>query len=476
MTEQLPEKGKTKMGLWTLVMLIFVPTFGFTNITSNGVALGPAAIPSWIIVCVLYFLPMTAIIAELASANQDKRGGIYSWVESSLGPTWAFLGTWSYFVATLFYLQYVFARIPIIASWALYGENMFNDDNVVYFTVLQMFLCIALTWIASLGVKNFSKLSSVAGQLTFLITGLFIFFAFYAYFTGTPSASVLNRETLTPDFSTSYFSTFAWLLLAVAGAEVAGPYINQVDNPTRNFPRGVIIATILIGVAYVGGSLAVSLVASPEVLKEADLKDAIYVVHVILAENLGLNGQTVVRIYSVILLVASIAAYVIWIESPLRTMFADVPKGTFPKFLTRMDAKGNLTNALWTQAGIVIALIAIPLLGIKGIDSFFELITNLSALSTVIPYVILAAAYLAFRLKKTPAPFTMIKSNRVAVPVALVTILVSIAAFFGAGLDYYVGAETNAEAIKAILMTYGGPLVLIAVGFALSAANKARTK
>lgn len=26
----------------------------------------------------LYFLPLTAIIAELASVNQDKRGGIYS--------------------------------------------------------------------------------------------------------------------------------------------------------------------------------------------------------------------------------------------------------------------------------------------------------------------------------------------------------------------------------------------------------------
>ena len=102
--------------------------------------------------------------------------------------------------------------------------------------------------------------------------------------------------------------------------------------------------------------------------------------------------------------------------------------------------------------------------------------TNLSTLSLVIPYVILAAAYFVFRLKKISAPFTMLKSNRLAATVALITVAVGMAGFFGAGIDYYVGAETRTEAIKAVLMVYGGPLVLIALGFGLTAANRARTK
>ena len=476
MTEHKTAMNKSNLSLWTLVMLIFVPTFGFNNITQNGVALGPAAIPSWIIVCVLYFLPLTAIIAELASANQDKKGGIYSWIECSLGPKWAFLGTWSYFISSLFYLQMVFARIPIIISWMLFGENRFNDQNVFLLPWMSIFLCIALTWIANQGVKTFSKLSTLAGKLTFLIRGLFIFFAFLGYFTGTPSATELNRETLTPDFSISYFATFSWLLFAVAGAEVAGPYIKEVDNPPRNFPRGVLLATMLIGVAYVLGSIAVSLVASPEVLAKAELKDAIYVVHIILAENWGLSGKVVIHLYSAIFLISSVAAYVVWIESPIRVMFAGVPKGTFPEFLTRTDKQGNFSNALWTQAGIVIVLITIPMVGLDSIDSFFRLVTNLSTLSLVIPYVVLAAAYFVFRLKRTPAPFTMFKSNHLAATVALITVVVSIFGFFGAGIDYYVGAETRSEAIKAVLMIYGGPLILIALGFGLIAANRVRTR
>ncbi|NQV41185.1 MAG: amino acid permease [Candidatus Marinimicrobia bacterium] len=452
-------------------MLIFVPTFGFNNITTNGVALGPAAVPSWILVCIFYFLPLTAIIAELASVNKNKRGGIYSWIAYSLGHRWAFFGTWSYFISNLFYLQFVFARIPVMASWALFGENRFTDANVSLLPYYSILLCLMLTWIASRGVKTFSKLSNLGGKLTFAVTGGFIVFAFIAYFRGTPSATEFSVESMMPDFSTSYFATFSWLLLAVAGAEVAGTYIDKIENPLRNFPRGVIMATMLVGAAYILGSLAVSLVASPEVLSEAGLKDAIFVVHKLLAESLGINGELVVRLLALIFLLTSMAAYVVWIESPLRAMFSEVPEGTFPEVLTRKDAEGGMTHALWIQAGVVIILIAIPLIGLESIDSFFRLITDLTALSLVIPYMILAAAYLVFRMNNDPGPFTMMRSNRLAKSVATGTLIISIAAFFGAGIDYYVDAETGWEAAKAIMMTYGGPIVLIALGYGLTHFN-----
>ena len=470
------QDGGKGLNLWTLVMLIFVPTFGFNNITTNGVALGPAAVPSWMLVCIFYFLPLTAIIAELASANKGKKGGIYSWIACGLGDRWAFFGTWSYFIANLFYLQYVFSRIPVMSSWALFGENRFSDQNVTILPWLAIVLCLALTWVASRGVKYFSKLSSIGGKFTVLATGSFILFAFYAYATGTPSASEWTMETTIPDFSTSYFATFSWLLFAVAGAEVAGTYIHKIDNPIKVFPRGVLIATMLVGVAYIVGSIAVSLVASPEVLQEAGLKDANYIVYMILAESLGISGKAVVQIYSAVLVLTSVAAYVVWIESPIRAMFADIPDGMFPKYLTTQDKTGSFANALWTQAGIVVVLIALPLIGLESIDAFFRLITDLSALSLVIPYIILAAAFLAFRRKHAPGPFTMLRSNMLATVVAVMTVVISIAGFFGAGLDYYVDAETGAEAAQAIALTYGGPILLIAVGYGITHFNKKSDK
>ena len=158
-------------------MLIFVPTFGFGNIASNAVALGPAAIPSWLIVALLFFLPLSIMIAELSSANKDKEGGLYTWIECSIGPRWAFIGTWSYFVANLFYLQMVFARIPVMVSWTLFGENRFNDANAYLLPWIGLGLAVVLTYIATTGVKRFSKISDLGGKLTLAVTVIFILFA-----------------------------------------------------------------------------------------------------------------------------------------------------------------------------------------------------------------------------------------------------------------------------------------------------------
>ncbi|GFR35540.1 amino acid permease [Thermobrachium celere] len=461
-----------KLGLWTLVMLTFVPTFGFGNITSNAVVLGPAAIPSWFIVSVLFFFPLSIMIAEISSANQDKEGGLYAWIESSLGPKWAFIGTWSYFIANLFYLQMVFARIPVSTSWALFGENRFTDQNAYLLPYLSIVLAILLTFIATRGVKRFAKLSDFGGKFTLAATVIFIVFAIVGYLTGTPSATQFTAENTIPKFDVSYFATFSWLLFAVAGAEVAGTYIKEVDNPEKTFPKAVIIATIFIALAYIIGSVAVCLVASPEVLESANLKDAGYIVYKILAENWGINGKIVVQLYAFIFTITSIAAYIVWIESPIRAMFAEVPEGTFPRFLTAKSEDGTLKNALWVQCAIVIILILVPLLGIESIDAFFKLLYDLSALSLVVPYIILIVAYISFRKKNMDAPFKFFKTNSSAMVFSWIALILSIAGFIGAGFDYVLGSESTSEAIKLVFKTYGGPIILILFGYLIAFGGK----
>ena len=467
---------RKKITLWTLVLLIFVPTFGFGNITQNAVYLGPAAIPSWIIVALLYFLPLSIIIAELASANKEKEGGLYNWIECGIGEKWAFIGTWSYYIANLFYLQMVFARIPIMISWAIFGENRFSDSQANLLIIFSLVLSIILTFIASKGVDRFSKISDLGGKFTLAATGTFILFAILGPFAGTPSATVFTAENVIPVFDITYFATFSWLLFAVAGAEVAGTYIQDVENPNRTFPKGVLIATALIAFAYIVGSLAVNMIASPEVLEAEGLKNAGYIVYRILADNWGLNGSVIVRIYAAIYTVTSIAAYVIWIESPIRAMFSEVPANTFPAFLMKKKEDGTLVNALWLQCAILGLLIIVPIFGLKSIDSFIELLSNLSALALIIPYLVLGAAYIGFRKKGVLPPFTMIKTKAGVWGIAGIMVFLSVLGFFGAGLDYIVGSETMAEALTLIAQVYFGPFLLIGAGYGLVALNKRMMK
>lgn len=458
--------NQKKLSMWSVVLLVLIPTFGFGNITNNVVAIGPASIPSWIIVTVFFFLPLSLFIAELATAKEAGSAGMYTWIKAGMGERWAFIGTWSYFVSTLFYLQMVFARIPVMVSWVVFGENRFSDANTYLIPVLSVILCVFLTWIASTGVQKFSKLSDIGGKVILVVTILFIVFAFLGVFIGKPSPTKFTVTSLTPTFDTSYFSTFAWLLLAVAGAEAAGTYIKEMEQP-KKFPKAIILASLFIGAAYIIGSIAVLLVASPEAIEEAGVKDAAYVVYQKLAENFGLNGGIAVRIYALAFTIASVAGYIVWMESPLRALFSEVPKGTFPLFLTKSDENGTMKNALWVQCIVVIVLIITPLFGIGGLDSLFNMLTDLSALSSVPAYMLLTISYFLFRLKKRETECVIFKSNTVALPIAALAIFLAFMGYIGAGLDYLVTGESAMQAIVAILKTYGGPVLLIVLGYLL---------
>lgn len=458
--------SRRKMSLFTVSMLIVVTTFGFTNVIDNLAQLGLAAIPSWLAVGFLYFLPLALILAEFSSDNTHARGGIYSFMERGLGPTWAFVGTWSYFVANLVYLQSAVSRLPIRASLAVSGVDVF--ERVTWMLpLIGVVLCVGLTWVATRGLRVFSVVGDWLGKVTLVFVAALVAVPFVLLLLGRPSATTFTGAALMPHFDLDYFSTFAWLLFAVAGAEVAAPYVADAENPQRNFPRAILLTTILIGAAYVLSSVAVVLLMPVGAVTKAT---GAYDVWLPWAESLGLSGAVAGRTALVVMTLGSVAAIIIWIESPIRAMFADVPAGTFPARLVRSDERGTLHHALWTQATIVVVLILIPLLsivaGMAGSEAFLSLLNDLASLSLVVPYMFVALAYIRARRKGMDAPFKMVRSTPVAIAIGVLVLAVSTAGYLGAGL-YALQADPIDWLYVGIV--YGGPVLLIGLGLLLRA-------
>jgi amino acid transporter len=158
-------------------------------------------------------------------------------------------------------------------------------------------------------------------------------------------------------------------------------------------------------------------------------------------------------------------------------MFADVPAGTFPAFLTRRDEHGTHHQALWTQAGVVCVLILLPLFsiltGLSGSDQFISLLNDLSSLAIVVPYLFISVAYVRARRAGMDAPFKMVRSTRVAVAIGVLTFVVSALGYLGAGL-YALQAETIDWIYVATV--YLGPGILIGLGWLLRRASLARAR
>jgi amino acid transporter len=463
-------KAKThKLSVVTVSMLIVVTTFGLANVINNLVELGLAAIPSWIAVGFFYFLPMALILAEFASDTTEAGGGIYSYMERGIGPTWAFIGTWSYFVANLVYLQSVFSRLPIRVSLAVAEVDAFETATALL-PPLGVAICIALTYVSTRGVGFFSHLADWVGKGTLVLTaGLIVIPIAWVLVGAHSSATTFTVSAMTPALDLQYFSTFSWLLCAVAGAEVAAPYVRETEDPQRNFPRAILFSTILIAAAYVLGSVAVSALMPLDSLTKAT---GLYDIWVHLAGLIGLPATFFARACMTFLIVGLVAAYIIWMESPIRVMFAEVPKGTFPPGLTRRDGGGTHHQALWAQAIVVSALILIPLVsiftGTTGSERFISLLNDLASLSLVVPYMFVALAYIQARRRGMDAPFKMVRSTSVAIAIGVLVLVVSAFGYLGAGA--YALQEQPIDWIY-VAVVYGGPIALIFLGLALRAAS-----
>lgn len=455
-----------------MALLLVVTIYGFANITDNMAAIGLAAIPSWFAVGLLYFVPLSLMMAELSSMAPEKRGGIYSYMELGLGPRWAFMGTWAYFVANLVYLQSVCSRLVINVSLASTGRDVF--EGVTWLVPpLGVACCLGVTWLSARGVRIFARYVGAAGQVLLVVTfGLILVTIAMVLGGWREPATAYGIADLRPDLNLEYFSTFSWLLFAVAGAEVAGPYIHDMKNPQRSFARAIVMAAVAVGALYVLGSFAVSFLLPVGSLNKAT---AVYDSWYAFAGLLGLPAQPVARVVMTLIVLISISAYVVWMESPIRAMFADVPAGTFPAFLLRRDESGTHHQALWTQGAVVSLLILVPLFsiatGLSGSDRLVSLLVDLSSLALVIPYLFVALSYVRVRRAGVRAPFQMARSTPVAVGIGLLVFGLSALGYLGAGL-YALQADEIDWVYVAIV--YLGPALLIVLGLMLRRASLRR--
>ena len=67
-----------KIGLKSLVLMIFSAIFGFSNSLTAYYQMGYASIVWYIITAILFFLPSALIFAEYGAAFKGVKGGIFS--------------------------------------------------------------------------------------------------------------------------------------------------------------------------------------------------------------------------------------------------------------------------------------------------------------------------------------------------------------------------------------------------------------
>ncbi|MGL4723732.1 MAG: glutamate/gamma-aminobutyrate family transporter YjeM [Scandinavium sp.] len=445
-----------KMSLTGLVLMIFTSVFGFANSPSAFYLMGYSAIPWYLISALLFFIPFALMMAEMGAAYRHEAGGIYSWMNNSIGPRYAFIGTFMWFSSYLVWMVSTAAKVWIPFSTFLFGSDMTQSWRFAGLEPSQLVGLLAVAWmvgvtfVASLGITRIAQITAVGGiavmglNLVLLLVSLVVLTLNGGEFAQPVNFTVSPNPQYHTGLSMLAFVVFA--IFAYGGIEAVGGLVDKTDRPEKNFARGIIFAAIVISIGY---SLAIFLwgvsVNWGQVLSDekTNLGNITYILMNSLGVSLGqalqlspetsaLCGVWFARVTGFSMFLAYTGAFFTLIYSPLKAIIEGTPKGMWPAAMTRSNAQEMPGNAMWLQCLLVSLFILLVSFGGETASAFYNKLTLMANVSLTLPYLFLALAFPWFKLREDlDRPFVIFKSRSTTLlATAMVVLVVAFANLF----------------------------------------------
>ena len=434
--------NKGKLTLIALILMIFTSVFGFNNIPRAFFLMGYSAIPWYIFGAICFFIPYAFMMAEFGAAFKEEKGGIYVWMQKSIGRKFAFIGTFMWFASYIVWMVSVSSSIWVPLSNLIFGTDKTSTWSLFGLTssqtlgILGAIFVILITFLSSKGLNSISKVASIGGifvtsaNVLLIVGSLIVFFA-----NGFQAAQPLKLSEFIHSPNPAYGTVLAVLgflvfaIFAYGGLEAVGGLVDQTENANETFPKGIKISAIVIGVGYSLAILMIGLFTNwQEVLSNPDVRMAnvSYVViknlGVRLGEVFGLSpngveimGTWFARYIGLAMFLALLGAFFTLIYSPLKQLIEGTPKEIWPEKWTAINDNGMPVNAMWMQCIAVVTIIIIAVITGGKSSSFLDYLILMGNVAMTIPTMFLAIAFIYFKKNDSiDKPFIFFKSKTVA--------------------------------------------------------------
>ena len=401
-------KQEKKMTGSTLAFIAFSTVWGFGNVLNGFVYFnGIQVIFSWILMFALYFIPYALMVGELGSAFKDSNGGVSSWIHSTMGRKLAYYAGWTYWAVHITYIASKSSGGLKALSWAIFQNAETYDTlptklvQLVTFAVLILFC-----FIASKGLSPLKKLTTLAGTSMFVMSLLYILMMFAAPVIN-PSADYVSMDfsikNLIPNFNVGYFTSLSILVFAVGGCEKISPYVNKMDKPSKNFPKGMIFLAIMVVVCAILGTIAMGMMFDPAVINASEDSFNSYVSNgsYWAFQKLGQYyhvGNLLLIIYAICNVIGQFSTLLLSIDAPLRILLGNEDSKEFiPSGLLKQNKNGAYINGIKMVAILSGAIILVQSF-VPGAAYVLQQLNKLNSVCMPMRYLWVFAAYIALRV------------------------------------------------------------------------------
>ena len=383
----------------------------------------------YLFAALVFLIPTALVAAELAAMFADKQGGVFRWVGEAFGKRMGFLAIWLQWVESTIWYPTVLTFGAV--SLAFIGMNDAHDMSLASNRLYTLVVVLAIYWLATFislkGMSWVGKVSKIGGLVgTIIPAGLLVVLAIVYLVSGGHSQLDFKGDFF-PDFSNFNNLVLASsIFLFYAGMEMGGIHVKDVDNPSVNYPKAVFIGSFITVLIFVLGTFSLGIIIPKS---EINLTQSLLVGFDRYFDFIRASWLS--PIIAIALAFGVLAGVLTWVAGPSKGIFAVGRAGYLPPFFQKTNSIGVQKNILFIQGGIV-TLLGLLFVVMPSVQSFYQILSQLTVLLYLIMYLLMfaAAIYLRYNMKKANRPFRIgSKGNGLMWLIAGVGFLGSLLAF-----------------------------------------------
>jgi APA family basic amino acid/polyamine antiporter len=408
------KSGKQQVGLITATSLVV------GNMIGAGIYVLPAALAGYGSISVLAWvltalgsLVLARIFGNFSKIVSNKSGGPYIYTKEGFGDFMAFLMAWGYWISI--WVGNAAIAIAAVSAFSFFIPVL--KTSPLYSVLAGLMLIWFFTWINSKGIKSSGRVQVVTTFFKIIpLLGFVIIGAFYFDSSNFPAFNLTGESDIKTVAVVATLTLYAFL-----GVESATIPAENIKDPDKTVPRATLIGTILTTLVYVSATIVLFGLVPVDALKSSPSPFAE-------ASNI-MGGDYSGYIVAAGAAVAALGALNGWVLISGQIPMAAARDRLFPRVFKRENK--NEAPVMGILIGSALSSAVMLMNYSDGLVEQFKLMTLLSTLTALVPYLFTSASY-ALILIESKAAFPRFGRNIV---LAALGFSYSFWAIYGSGND-----------------------------------------
>ena len=398
-----------KLSVTTLAIMNITAVVSLRGLPAEAIY-GPSSAFYYLFAAIVFLIPTAMVAAELAAMFSDKQGGVFRWVGEAFGARTGFLAIWLQWIESTIWYPTVLTFGAV--SFAFIGLNDAADATLASNKLFTLGVVLAIYWIATFvalkGLGWVGKISKWGGMIgTIIPAGLLIVLGIIYIATGGQNQMDMSQGFFPDLAKLDNLVLASSIFLFYAGMEMMGVHVMEVNNPSRNYPKAIIIGSLATVCIFVMGTFALGFIIPA---KEINLTQSLLIGFDNYFRHFHISWAG--PVIAIALMFGVLASVLTWVAGPSKGIFTVGKAGYLPPFFQKTNSQGVQRNILLVQGGIV-TLLSLLFVVMPSVQSFYQILSQLTILLYLIMYMLMfaAAIVLRYKMKDTPRPFRLGKGN-----------------------------------------------------------------